>query len=148
MILLSLLTRSGCVLAQPERRWDGCAVGCWGAGGDMAHRSLCGAGTWGQAQQSFLFFGMASAVPASCEPPPSHSVCHAESRDIFSYGSSSCWVWTPNAMQWKQDFPTFYRLWTGMPCRSGLHSHTADTKSMDFCHVYMELHPFANAIID
>lgn len=46
----------------------------------MAHRPLCGAGTWVQAQQSFLFFGMASAVPASCQHP-SHSLCNAESRD-------------------------------------------------------------------
>lgn len=47
----------------------------------MAHQPSCGAGTWVQAQQSFLFFGMASAVPASREHPPSHSICNAESRD-------------------------------------------------------------------
>lgn len=81
MILLSLLPCGGCALPQRESRWEGCAVGCWGAGGDVAHPSFCGAGTWVQAQQSFLFFGMAFAVPASCGHPPSHSICHAENRD-------------------------------------------------------------------
>lgn len=40
---------AGCVLVQCERRWKGCTVGCWGAGGDMAHRCMCGAGAWVQA---------------------------------------------------------------------------------------------------
>lgn len=47
----------------------------------MAHHPLYGTGTWVQALQSFFFFGMASAVPASHEHPPSHSICNADSRD-------------------------------------------------------------------
>lgn len=111
----------GCVLVQHERRWDGCALGCWGAGGDMAHHPLCGTGTWVQAQQFFFFFGMASAVPASYEHPPSHSICNADSRDrdlitgqfiVLSLDSMPCKVRLPHllqAMNWHalQIWPSF-----------------------------------------
>lgn len=52
----------------------------------------------------------------------------------------------PGARPQEQDFPTFYRLRTDMPCRSGPPSCAAETKSIDFNHIYMALHPFTGGI--
>lgn len=74
----------------------------------MAHQPLCGTGTWVQAQQSFLFFEMASAVQQITIPqhPPFHSICNAESRDRSFHRTVPHSVFGLRAMQSKT-FPPF-----------------------------------------
>lgn len=95
--------------------------------------------------RSFVSVRMASGAPASCEHPPSHSICKRESRACTEqFMTPSLDSQMPHN---SSKTPTFYKA-TDMPCKSGPHSCTANKKSTDFIHNYMELRPFIGGIIE